>query len=130
MNDAAVYLSNKSMSFLFGINTPNPAVQAAAAPVTSTLGAFMTVALILLTVLVFGLNSAATYILVRSHRYDRRQKTLQALLVWVVPVVGALLVWSLARDTKADRVTTDLTDNTGLDGYKIPDGVGEGIGRE
>lgn len=90
----------------------------------------MTVALILLTVLVFGLNSAATYILVRSHRYDRRQKTLQALLVWVVPVVGALLVWSLARDTKADRVTTDLTDNTGLDGYKIPDGVGEGIGRE
>lgn len=90
----------------------------------------MTVALILLTVLLFGLNSAATNILVRSHRYDRLQKTLQALLVWVVPVVGALQAWLLAKDTKADRVTTDLTDNTGLDGYRIPDGAGEGIGRE
>ena len=90
----------------------------------------MAVALILLAVLLVGLNSAATYILVRSQRYHRRQKILQALLVWLVPVIGGLLVWSLARDTKADRVTTDLSDRAGLDGYKIPDGVGENIGRE
>ena len=90
----------------------------------------MSVALMLLTVLLVGLNSAATYVLVRSQRYDRRQKILQALLVWLIPVIGALLVWSLARDTNANRVTTDLTDRAGLDGYKIPDGVGEGIGRE
>ena len=90
----------------------------------------MSVALILLTVLLVGLNSAATYVLVRSQRYQRRQKLFQALLVWFVPIVGALLVWSLARDTNASRLTTDLTDKGGLDGYKIPDGVGEGIGRE
>ena len=40
------------------------------------------------------------------------------------------MVWSLARDTEATRVTTDLTDKGGLDGYKIPDGVGEGISRD
>lgn len=90
----------------------------------------MTVVPLLLAVLLFGMNSAATYILVRSYRFDRRQKTLQALLIWVVPVVGAFLVWSLARDTKTDRVTTDLADKINLDGYKVPDGVGEGIGRE
>ena len=95
-----------------------------------TLGAFMSAVLILLTVLLVGLNSAATFILVRSQRYDRRQKLFQGLLVWFVPIVGALMVWSLARDTEATRVTTDLTDKGGLDGYKIPDGVGEGISRD
>ena len=90
----------------------------------------MSVVLILLAVLLVGLNSAATYILVRSQRYERRQKILQALLVWLVPVIGALLIWTLARDTNENRVTTDLSDRAGLDGYKIPDGVGEGIGRD
>ena len=56
----------------------------------------MSAALILLTVLLVGLNSAATYVLVRSQRYERRQKLFQAILVWFVPIVGALLVWSLA----------------------------------
>lgn len=90
----------------------------------------MSAVLILLTVLLVSVNSTATYVLVRSQRYDHRQKLFQALLVWFVPIVGALLVWSLARDTKASQITTDLTDRAGLDGYKIPDGVGEGIGRE
>lgn len=90
----------------------------------------MSAALILLTILLVGLNSAATYSLVRSQCYDRRQKLFQALLVWFVPIVGALLVWSLARDTKVSRITTNLTDRAGIDGHKIPDGVGEGIGRE
>lgn len=90
----------------------------------------MSATLILLTVLLVGLNYAATYVLVRSQRYERRQKLFQALLVWFVPIVGALLVWSLARDTNAGQVTTDLTDIGGLDGYKIQDGVGEDIGRE
>lgn len=86
--------------------------------------------LILLVLLLVALNSYATYALVHSLRYDRRQKLLQFLLVWFVPIVGALLVWSLARDKHTGRVTTDLTDRAGLDGHKIPDGVGEGIGRE
>lgn len=90
----------------------------------------MFAALTLLVVLLVAFNSSATYALVRSQRYDGRQKLLQVLLVWFVPIVGALLVWSLVRDTHTDRVTTDLADRAGLDGYKIPDGVGEGIGRE
>lgn len=90
----------------------------------------MFAALILLLVLLVALNSSATYALVRSQRYARKQKLLQAILVWFVPIVGALLVWTLARDTPTCRLTTDLTDGAGLDGYKIPDGVGEGIGRE
>jgi hypothetical protein len=82
------------------------------------------------TVLLGGLNAAATFVLVRSGRYDRGQKILQTLLVWLVPIAGALLVWALARDTNASRTTMDLTDGNGLDGYKIPDGMGEGVGHE
>ena len=90
----------------------------------------MSAALLLLTLLLAGLNVVATYVLVGSQRYDHRQKFLQALLVWFVPMVGALLVWSLARDPTASRITTDLADGAGLDGHKIPDGVGEGMGGE
>jgi hypothetical protein len=90
----------------------------------------MYAALAVLSIFVIGLNVAATYVLVHSLRYDRRQKSIQAVLVWLVPIVGALLVWSLARDTNVSRVTTDLADRGGLDGYKIPDGVGEDIGRD
>lgn len=90
----------------------------------------MYAALIVLAVLLVSLNIAATYVLVRSQRYDRRQKLFQAILVWLAPVVGSLLVWSLARDKNTSRITTDLADRDGLDGCKVPDGVGEGIGRE
>ena len=86
--------------------------------------------LIMLALLLLALNIKAMLVLVRSPRYARMQKWLQIVLIWLVPYLGALLVWSLAKDTPTSRVTTDLTDNIGLDGYKIPDGVGEGIGRE
>jgi hypothetical protein len=90
----------------------------------------MFVVLISTAILLSGLNAAATFVLVRSGRYDRGQKILQTLLVWLVPVVGALLVWALARDTITNRTTMDLTDGNALDSYMIPDGMGEGIGRE
>ncbi len=86
--------------------------------------------LMLLAILLNGLNIAATYVLVRSQRYDRHQKLFQAALIWLVPVVGSLLVWSLARDKSTSPITTDLADRAGLNGHKIPDGAGEGIGRE
>ncbi len=86
--------------------------------------------LILLGILLLGLNCKATHVLVTSPRYDFKQKFFQLALVWLLPVVGALLVWSLAKDAQAYPTTTDLTDREGLDGYKIPDGVGEGIGHD
>ena len=45
--------------------------------------------LMLLAILLNGLNIAATYVLVRSQRYDRHQKLFQAALIWLVPVVGS-----------------------------------------
>ncbi len=90
----------------------------------------MPAALILLIILILGGNSVATYILIRSRHDERRQKLFQVLFVWFVPIVGALLVCSLAWDTSTNRVATDLTDNRGLDGYGNSGGLAEGIGRE
>ena len=90
----------------------------------------MYLVLIVIAILLLALNIKATLVLVRSPRYNLLQKWLQCALIWFIPIIGALLVLSLAKDEPTERVTTDLTDSIGLDGYKIPDGVGEGIGRE
>ncbi len=90
----------------------------------------MPAALILLIILILGGNSVATYILIRCRHDERRQKLFQVLFVWFVPIVGALLVCSLAWGTSTNRVATDLTDNGGLDGYENSGGLAESIGRE
>lgn len=64
------------------------------------------------------LNLGSSWALARSSRYSRRQKQLQFALIWLLPMVGALLVWALAKDRPGDRLTTDLSgcDGNG-DGY-------------
>lgn len=57
--------------------------------------------LFLLITLAVALNTYATVVLVRSPRYDRAQKWRQCGLIWLLPVIGAILVWSLAHDAKA-----------------------------
>lgn len=66
--------------------------------------------------LAVALNVFATLLIVRSDRYDTPQKCYQAALVWLIPVIGAVLVWSLAKDPPAERVSTDLRDRLGGQG--------------
>jgi len=73
----------------------------------------MTALVIAVAVLIVTLNLVATVTVGRSPRYEPRQKWLQMALIWVVPAVGAVLAWSLARDTPSARLTTDLTDSIG-----------------
>lgn len=54
------------------------------------------------------LNLGSSLALARSSRYDRRQKQLQFALIWLLPMVGALLVWALAQDRHGRRLSTDL----------------------
>jgi uncharacterized membrane protein YgcG len=62
-----------------------------------------------------ALNAKATLVLSRSPYYGAKQKLFQLVLVWLLPIVGAVLVWSLATDTKSQRFTTDLQDRGGFD---------------
>jgi len=73
----------------------------------------MTALVIAVAALLVTLNVVATVIVGRSPRYELRQKWLQMALIWLVPAVGALLAWSLARDTPSARLTTDLADRLG-----------------
>lgn len=61
---------------------------------------------VLLAVLLL-LNFGSSLALARSSRYDRKQKWLQFVLIWLLPIVGALLVWALAKDRPGERLTTD-----------------------
>lgn len=44
----------------------------------------------------------------RSGLYERRQKLLQAQLIWLLPIVGAALVFTVLREDDAARRGADL----------------------
>ena len=47
---------------------------------------------ILLIVSLIVVNALVTAAVARSHYYDGRQKTIQAFLVWIIPLLGAIAV--------------------------------------
>ena len=88
-------------------------------------------------VMVVGLNLFATFLVARSDRYETSQKLWQAAVIWFFPIIGAVLAWSLAKDSPSERVTTDLRDHLGSgDGYRndsaadLGSGDGGGSGGE
>ena len=85
-------------------------------------------------------NLVVTIGLVRSPAYTGEQKILQCLLVWLIPLVGALLAWSVLREERqkwrADNPHPDGEDASGLTrdhsghshGHSGGDGHGGGDG--
>lgn len=85
--------------------------------------------LIVLLLIVAALNLKATYVLAHSFCYDSKQKLFQFVLVWLLPIIGAILVLTILRETPTEKVTTDLSDRGGngdghirLDNYSSEDG--------
>ncbi len=58
-------------------------------------------------------NAVVTIAVWRSDAIDMRQRLFQTLFIWVLPILGASLVWSLNRPIRSERVTTDLADRVG-----------------
>jgi ABC-type nickel/cobalt efflux system permease component RcnA len=75
----------------------------------------MTLLLFLLLALGIAVNACATAVLVRSPRYDLWQKWMQFGIIWLLPAVGAFLVWSMARDTGSRPVATSHGNDEGID---------------
>jgi len=95
---------------------------------------YVNIVLLILVVIVSALNIKATLVLARSQYYETKQKLVQLALVWLIPVLGAILVWGLATDSPGERITTDLTDHLGIDDGNLrlanysPEGGGDGGG--
>ena len=49
------------------------------------------------------LNAAAMHAVLRSREFDRKQKTYQIVFIWLVPVLGATLCLSMAREPHPAR---------------------------
>jgi hypothetical protein len=47
-------------------------------------------------------NVVTTARVVRTESYSGHQKAIQAALVWLVPILGALMVWLVARQVAAE----------------------------
>ena len=59
--------------------------------------------------LVLMANVYVSFVVARSSIYEFHQKLLQVAIVWIIPIVGVLLVWSIFRGASPPRATTDLT---------------------
>ena len=57
-------------------------------------------------------NVAMTVLILRSSAYQRRQKLLQLLLIWLVPVLGPVIVWSFLRGIEGQRVATPFPERS------------------
>lgn len=55
------------------------------------------------------LNLASTAAVGRSASCDLRQKLVQLAFIWLVPFIGAILAWTMAREPLVERHATDLT---------------------
>lgn len=55
------------------------------------------------------LNAFACVAVARSENYERRQKLLQFVVIWLVPLLGALLSFALVREPKTSRFETDMS---------------------
>jgi len=61
------------------------------------------------------LNALATFIAIRSPLFENKQKWLQILVIWILPLGGGLLVWYFARDTLHRKMTASSDGQDGID---------------
>lgn len=72
--------------------------------------------LVLALILVFVLNTYATLRLYRSRLYEPPQKTPQLGMIWLLPILGALLVIHFSREHRPGRRSADFPATYGIDG--------------
>lgn len=91
----------------------------------------MTLPLILLALAAtIGWNIVATRRVAKSVYYDAPQKRSQFLLIWLLPIVGATLAFSLAREEKGQAFGLDLTEQNekGEDDIRLDSASGDPLG--
>ena len=81
----------------------------------ATLRGLMPVFEIVLAVVAVGVLAFQAWLtrrVFRSQLYERKQKIWQAQLIWLLPIIGAGLVFSiLQEDSKAEREAASLLDS-------------------
>ena len=75
----------------------------------------MHIALWVVVIALAIVNTVVCFRVLRSASYVPSQKFGQILMIWLVPVVGATLVWNFLREETTTRFTTDLADRFGND---------------
>jgi hypothetical protein len=68
-----------------------------------------------------GANLAASVVVIRGPHFDGGQKAVQLVLVWLLPVVGAVICWSFSRNARIDEVFPDESETSGAyDQLQLP----------
>lgn len=66
-------------------------------------------------ILIITINLAASLYIGRAPGYERSQKSLQIVLIWILPVVGAAFFsYFLWHDRKVQRLTRQIGNHTSI----------------
>ncbi|MBI3716708.1 MAG: hypothetical protein HY255_12015 [Betaproteobacteria bacterium] len=64
---------------------------------------------------ILALNVIATTSVSRCDSFDKRQKTIQFFLIWLVPVFGGWMAWALSSEERRRPNVSQLEDRIGSD---------------
>ncbi len=80
-----------------------------------------TVLILTLISCVFVANGYVSYRVVRSHFYERPQKIMQVVLIWLLPIIGGLAAWVFCKLDMPARRSEHLSsdDQTGSDAWTL-----------
>jgi NADH:ubiquinone oxidoreductase subunit 6 (subunit J) len=70
---------------------------------------------------VIALNVYVTVQLLLKAEFNRYQKVAQSIIIWIVPVFGALLIMTFIKDDETPKGPRNPNDGQGVDG--MPGGV-------
>jgi hypothetical protein len=95
---------------------------------TRSLGVILENAIVVSIVTIVVIDLWATATVVRSDMFAPLQKLMQIVLVWLVPLLGAYLVFGIARPPETEKFEIDLATRTGPEGdigiQSLPDHSG------
>lgn len=63
----------------------------------------------------FFLTSYVQFLIIISKLYDTKKKLLQSIVIWLIPIVSAILFLFLYKDSKPDTNKRKKINNTGND---------------
>lgn len=76
----------------------------------------MEMSLLVAATLLVGFNVFVSALIWRSSLFTRPQKISQSFVIWLIPIIGGVLTWSVLRSAQPGRFTIDLADRQGSSG--------------
>lgn len=86
---------------------------------------------LILVALLFVANGFVTFRLLKSESYEASQKCFQVAIVWLIPIIGAYVVWQFLRPATASNLpSAEHNDEALADTVYLERSIGSHVNHE